>query len=87
MSWKNFRIRLLGWLLHFDFSDDGIFYFTTIIVGALTGFIAVCFHVALGWAHYLLFGSHDLSEIHRAWYWVALIPAGGAFLSALFQHY
>ena len=87
MSWKNFRIRLLGWLLHFDFSDDGIFYFTTIIVGALTGFVAVFFHFALGWAHHVLFGSHDLSEIHRAWYWVAVIPAGGAFLSALFLQY
>ena len=87
MSWKNFRIRLLGWLLHFDFSDDGIFYFTTIIVGALTGLVAVFFHLALGWAHLLLFGSHDLSEIHRAWYWVALIPSGGAFLSALLLQY
>ncbi len=87
MSWKGFRIRLLGWLLHFDFSDDGIFYFTTIVVGALTGLVAVLFHLSLGWAHEVLFGSHDLSAIDRAWYWMALIPAGGAFLSAVFLHY
>ncbi len=87
MSWKNFRIRLLRWLLHFNFSDNGIFYLTTIIVGAFTGLVAVFFHLALGWTHFLLFGSHDLSAIHRAWYWVALIPAGGAFVSALFLQY
>ena len=87
MSWKNFRIRLLGWLLHFEFSDEGIFYFTTIIVGAIAGLVAVLFHFAIGWTHLLLFGSHDLSEIHRPWYWVALTPAAGAFLSALFLQY
>lgn len=86
MSWKNFRIRLLGWLLHFDFSADGIFYFTTIFVGALAGSVAVFFHIALGWAHLLFFGSHDLSVIHRPWYAVALIPAGGALLSAVCLH-
>ncbi len=87
MNWKQFRIRLLGWLLHFGFGGDGIFYFITIVVGAMAGLAAVTFHMAIGWVQLLLFGDYELTNIARPWYLIPLIPAGGALLSALFLKY
>ncbi|MDA0999896.1 MAG: chloride channel protein [bacterium] len=84
MNWKNIRIGLLGWLNRFGLARDGAFYFITIFVGSLAGFVAVMFHLSIGWVHWLLFGTENLSRITLPWYILPLIPAGGALISAIF---
>ena len=83
MEKRSVKLRLLEWLHHFGISDDGLYYFLTVLVGVVAGLCAVAFHLILGMMHTIYFGSHDLSHISRAWYIVPLIPAGGAFLAAI----
>ena len=83
MDSKSIRLRLLEWLHHFGISDEGLFYFLTIVVGVVAGLVAVAFHLTIGMMHTIYFGSHDLSDILRPWYIIPLIPAGGALIAAL----
>ena len=83
MDKKSIKLRLLEWLHHFGISDEGLFYFLTIVVGIVAGLVAVSFHLVLRMMHFIYFGSYDLSEILRPWYVVPLIPAGGALIAAL----
>ncbi|MBI3129565.1 MAG: chloride channel protein [Candidatus Tectomicrobia bacterium] len=83
MTWKNLQIRILGWLMHFGFGADAVFYVLTILVGLLAGLTAVGFHMAMDQVQLLLLGARNVIEITRPWYLLPLIPAGGALIAAI----
>ena len=64
MERKSIKLRLLEWLHHFGISDEGLFYFLTIVVGVIAGIVAVAFHLAIGIMHTVYFGSHDLPFLY-----------------------
>src|SRR5882724_2125224 len=82
-AWLRLQIKTIRFYKRLGLSENRIFFFLAIVIGAICGLIAVGFHLLVRGLTTLCFGTADPDSIQTVHSYFIIIPLIGAFLAGL----
>jgi len=82
-TWLRLQIKTIRLYKRLGLSENRIFFFLAIVIGAICGLIAVGFHLLTRGLTELCFGTADADSIQMVRAYFIIIPLIGAFLAGL----